>query len=300
MRISEALARLRPFFSFEFFPPKDDAGSKQLFETIETLLPLRPAYVSITYGAGGSTRERTVALAKQIQREIGLTVMAHVTCVGSSRAELRALFDDLARAGIENVLALRGDPPKGASTFEPAPGGFAHASELVAMLRRNYDFCIGAACYPETHVEAKSPGDDLRRLKEKVDSGADFLITQLFFENGRFSQFARQAREAGIGVPILPGLMPITNYAQIARFTSAIGASIPPKLLRELEARRDDSKAVEDLGVAYAALQATELLEQGAPGVHFYTLNRSPATRAIVSALIAGSAWRPSFSTASP
>jgi methylenetetrahydrofolate reductase (NADPH) len=295
MRISEALATIRPFFSFEFFPPKDDAGSKQLFETIEALLPLRPAYVSITYGAGGSSRERTVALAKQIQREIGLTVMAHVTCVGSSRGELRSLFDDLARAGIQNVLALRGDPPKGSDRFETPPGGFSHASELITMLRRNYDFCLGAACYPETHLEAPSPEDDLLHLKEKVGGGADFLITQLFFSNDRFAEFVRSARGAGITLPILPGLMPITNYAQVARFTSSIGASIPPKLLRELEIRRDDQKAVEDLGVAYAALQATELLERGAPGIHFYTLNRSPAARAIVSALIAGSAWRPTF-----
>jgi methylenetetrahydrofolate reductase (NADPH) len=295
VRISEALATLRPFFSFEFFPPKDDEGSKALFQTIELLAPLRPAFVSITYGAGGSSRERTVALAKQIQSEIGLTVMAHVTCVGSTRAELRALFDDLARGGIQNVLALRGDPPKGAQSFETPPGGFAHASDLIAMLRRNYDFCIGAACYPEGHTEAASPADDMRRLKEKVDAGADFLISQLFFDNARFSEFISQARACGIGVPIVPGLMPITNYQQVARFTSTIGASIPPKLLRELDLRRDDSKAVEDLGVAYAALQATELLQRGASGLHFYTLNRSPATRAIVSALIAGSAWRPSF-----
>lgn len=295
VRISDALATLRPFFSFEFFPPKDDAGSRQLFASIEALAPLRPAFVSITYGAGGSSRDRTVSLAKQIQAELGLTVMAHVTCVGSSRAELRSLFDDLARAGIENVLALRGDPPKGSTQFEASAGGFSFASELIAMLRRNYDFCIGAACYPEVHLEAPDAEADLRRLKEKVDAGADFLISQLFFNNDRFAAFVKQARALGIAVPILPGLMPITNYQQVARFTSSIGASIPPKLLRELELRAQDGKAVEDLGVAYAALQATELLQQGAPGVHFYTLNRSPATRAIVSALIAGSAWRPVF-----
>ncbi len=296
MRISDALATVRPFFSFEFFPPKDEAGSTQLFATIEALAPLRPAFVSITYGAGGSSRERTVTLAKQIQNELGLTVMAHVTCVGSTRAELRALFDDLARAGIENVLALRGDPPKGTTQFETPPGGFKYASELIAMLRRNYDFCIGAACYPEAHTEAATPDDDLARLKEKVDAGADFLITQLFFNNDRFASFVARARALGVRVPILPGLMPITTYQQVARFTSSIGASIPPKLLRELDIRREDGKAVEDLGVAYAALQATELLQRGAPGIHFYTLNRSPATRAIVSALTAGSAWRPTFS----
>jgi methylenetetrahydrofolate reductase (NADPH) len=298
VRISDALATQRPFFSFEFFPPKDDEGSRALLSTIELLAPLRPAFVSITYGAAGSSRERTVALAKQIQREIGLTVMAHVTCVGSTRAELRSLFDDLARGGIENVLALRGDPPKGAAAFEAPPGGFAHAIDLIVMLRRNYDFCIGAACYPETHTEAPSPQADLHRLKEKVDAGADFLISQLFFDNDRFAEFDAQARACGIDVPLIPGLMPITNASQVTRFTSSIGASIPPKLLRELELRREDPKAVEDLGVAYAALQATELLGRGAPGIHFYTLNRSPATRAIVSALIAGSAWRPSFGAA--
>lgn len=298
MRISDALATTRPFFSFEFFPPKDETGSLQLLATIEALAPLGPAFVSITYGAGGSSRDRTVALAKQIQSELGLTVMAHVTCVGSTRSELRALFDDLARAGIENVLALRGDPPKGATHFVTPPGGFGQATELIAMLHRNYDFCIGAACYPETHVEAPDSATDLRHLKEKVDAGADFLITQLFFNNDRFAAFERDARAAEIHVPILPGLMPITSYQQVARFTSAIGATIPPKLLREMELRHDDGKAVEDLGVAYAALQATELLQRGAPGIHFYTLNRSPATRAIVSALIAGSAWRPSFSLA--
>ena len=297
MRVSEALATMRPFFSFEFFPPKDDAGAKQLFATIETLLPLRPAFVSITYGAGGSSRDRTVSLAKRIQSDIGLTVMAHVTCVGSTRTELRSLFDDLARAGIENVLALRGDPPKGTSTFATPDGGFSNAQELIAMLRRNYDFCIGAACYPETHLDAKSPEADLAYLKAKVDAGADFLITQLFFNNDRFVEFETRAKNVGIRVPILPGLMPITDYAQAARFTSAIGATIPPKLLRELELRREDGRAVEDLGVAYAALQATELLQHGAPGVHFFTLNRSPATRAIVSALTAGSAWRPMLST---
>jgi methylenetetrahydrofolate reductase (NADPH) len=295
MRISEALASFRPFFSFEFFPPKDDAGSQQLFATIETLQPLRPAFVSITYGAGGSTRSRTVALAKQIQSEIGLTVMAHVTCVGSTRAELRSLFDDLARAGIENVLALRGDPPKGETEFQAPPGGFAHANDLIAMLKRNYDFCVGAACYPETHIEAPSEEDDMARLVGKVEAGADFLISQLFFNNDRYADFERRARTAGIKVPIVPGLMPITSYQQVSRFVATIGASVPPKLLRELDLRKDDSKAVEDLGVAYAALQATELLQQGAPGIHFYTLNRSPATRAIVSALIAGSAWRPAF-----
>jgi methylenetetrahydrofolate reductase (NADPH) len=294
MRISEVLARQRPFFSFEFFPPRDDAGSRQLFTTIEALAPLRPAFVSITYGAGGSTLARTVALAKEIQTEIGLTVVAHVTCVGANRAELRALFDELARAGIENILALRGDPSRG-SQFEAVEGGFAHANELVAMLRRNYGFCIGAACYPEKHPEAATLDEDLTALKNKVEAGADFLVSQLFFDNARFFEFERRARFAGINVPILPGLMPITNFGQIERFVAMCGATIPPKLRVEMESRKDDVNAVEDLGVAYASMQALELLQAGVPGLHFYTLNRSPATRAIVSSLLAASAWRPAF-----
>jgi methylenetetrahydrofolate reductase (NADPH) len=294
MRIRDALATQRPFFSFEFFPPRDDEGSRRLFETIAALQPLRPAFVSITYGAGGSTRARTVALAKEIQQQIGLTVVAHVTCIGADRAQLRVLFDDLARAGIENVLALRGDPPAGAS-FQPAPGGFAHASELIGMLRRNYGFCIGAACYPEKHPEAATFDEDLRNLKLKAEAGADFLVSQLFFDNEHFFEFDRRARAAGVELPILPGLMPITNFAQIQRFVAMCGASIPPKLRVEMEARKDDVKAVEDLGVAYASMQALGLLQSGAPGIHFYTLNRSPATRAIVSSLLAASAWRPVF-----
>jgi methylenetetrahydrofolate reductase (NADPH) len=295
MRIGEALASTRPFFSFEFFPPKDEDGSRQLFQAIAALQPLRPAFVSITYGAGGSTRARTVALAKKIQLEAGLTVVAHVTCVGSTRAELRELFDDLARAGIQNVLALRGDPPKGESAFVAPAGGFAHASDLIAMLKRNYDFCIGAAYYPEKHPEAPSMEADLRHLKEKVDAGADFLVSQLFFDNDAYFSFERRARAAGILSPMLPGLMPITNFEQIKRFVAMCGATIPPKLHVEMESRKGDAEAVEALGVAYASMQAVALLQSGVPGIHFYTLNKSPATRAIVSSLLAASAWRPAL-----
>jgi methylenetetrahydrofolate reductase (NADPH) len=292
MRISEALETQRPFFSFEFFPPKTDEAFEHLLEAAWTLRELRPAFVSVTYGAGGSTRARTIDVSKRMQSEVGLNVMAHVTCVGSTRADLRGVLADLEAAGIENVLALRGDPPKDAAAFEAVPGGFSHANELIAMVRRNYRFCIGGACYPEKHVEAASIEEDVAHLKRKVDQGAEFLITQLFFDNDRYFSFVDRLRAAGIRVPVLPGIMPITNYEQIRRFTALCGAAIPPKLLAELEARRDDAKAVEDLGVAYASLQAAELLRRGAPGVHFYTLNKSPATRAIVSALLAATAWR--------
>ena len=294
MRISEALATQRPFFSFEFFPPKDDDGSRRLFETIEALQPLRPAFVSITYGAGGSSRARTVALAKEIQQQIGLTVVAHVTCVGASRSELRALFDDLARAGIENVLALRGDAPSG-TAFEVPPDGFAHASDLIAVLKRSYGFCIGAACYPEKHPQARDAREDLEYALLKQSAGAEFFVSQLFFDNQRFFEFGKRARAAGVTAPILPGLMPITNFGQIERFVAICGATIPPKLRVEMEGRKGDAKAIEDLGVAYASMQVLGLLQGGVPGVHFYTLNRSPATRAIVSAIVAASAWRPTF-----
>ncbi|HUY11592.1 MAG TPA: methylenetetrahydrofolate reductase [NAD(P)H] [Candidatus Dormibacteraeota bacterium] len=293
MDIAQQLASRRPFFSFEFFPPKDDAGREQLFATVASLDALAPAFVSITYGAGGSTRARTVDLAKQIAERTGITVLAHVTAYGQSRTELRSLFDELSRSGIKNVLALRGDPPRNGGT---EVGEFPYARDLVAFLERSYDFCIGAACYPETHIEAVSPEADLAHLVAKVAAGARFLITQLFFDNEKYFSFVERARAAGISVPILPGIMPITNYDQIARFTKMCGASFPPKLVAELEKQREHPKAIEDLGVAYAAVQAMELLRGGAPGVHFYTLNRSPAARAIGSALLAASAWRPVFS----
>lgn len=292
MRISQALATQRPFFSFEFFPPRTDEAYRHLLDAAYTLRELRPAFVSVTYGAGGSTRARTIEVSKQIQTEVGLNVMAHVTCVGSTRADLRNVLTELEAAGIQNVLALRGDPPKDAAAFEPVPGGFAHASDLAAMVKRNFRFCIGGACYPEKHIEATSIDDDIANLKRKVEAGAEFLITQLFFDNDKYFTFVDRLKRAGIDVPVLPGLMPITNYDQIRKFTAMCGAVIPPKLLAELDARRDDPEAVQDLGVAYATLQAAELLARGAPGIHFYTLNKSPATRAIVSALLAATAWR--------
>ncbi len=295
MRISDALAAQRPFFSFEFFPPKNDEAHAQLLETARTLRELRPAFVSVTYGAGGSTRSRTVEVSKQIRNDIGLNVMAHVTCVGSSRSELRSLLSDLDAAGIENVLALRGDPPRNAASFVQPPDGFAHADALVSMIKRSFDFCVGGACHPEKHMEAPDFDTDLEHLRGKVEAGAEFLITQLFFDNDKYFAFVERARAAGIGVPILPGIMPITNYEQITRFVALCGATIPPKLLVELEERKAEPKAVEDLGVAFATLQCADLLRRGAPGIHFYTLNKSPASRAIVSSLIAATAWSPSF-----
>ncbi len=299
MRISDLLrfARERgePIFSFEFFPPKTDGGVRALFDTVETLRPLGPAYVSVTYGAGGSSRQRTVELVKRLKRETEVEAMAHVTCVGASRDELAALLDEIADAGIQNVLALRGDPPRGEPAFVPHPEGFAHASELVAFVRsrpERWRFCVGAAAYPEGHVETRDLGQDLRNLKVKADAGADFLVTQLFFENAKYFAFVDRARAAGISLPILPGIMPFTNVEQVERFTAMCGASIPPLLRAAMEVRRTDPESARELGVAYAGLQCADLLRRGAPGVHFYTLNRSTSTRAILAALRASEPWR--------
>ena len=291
------LARERgePVFSFEFFPPRTEEGVTALFHTVEALRPLAPGFVSVTYGAGGSTRAHTVELVKRLKRETGIEAMAHVTCVGAARAEIAATLDEFAEAGVQNVLALRGDPPRGQASFSPHPEGFRHASELVAYIRSQparWDFCLGAAAYPEGHPETRDLDADLRHLKAKVEAGADFLVTQLFFPNAAFDGFVARARAAGIQAPVLPGIMPFTNVEQVERFTATCGATIPPRLQAAMEVRRTDPDAARDLGVAYASLQCQDLLRRGAPGIHFYTLNRSTSTRAIVAALRAAEPWR--------
>lgn len=290
MKIGALLGRPEPFISFEFFPPKTDAGVEKLMETIEGLRLLEPAFVSVTYGAGGSSRERTIEVVTRIKAELGIEPMAHVTCVGHSRDDLRGLFGEFRRAGIENVMALRGDPPQGAERFEPSPGGFRYAKELIALLAGEFSFSIGAAAYPEKHQEAATVAADIENAAEKVRAGANFLITQFFFENDVYFGYVDRLREAGVEVPVIPGIMPITNYEAIARMTKMSGATIPQRLRCELDARAHEPDAVAELGVAYTALQCRELLARGAPGLHFYTLNKSPATRAVVSALLATSA----------
>ena len=287
MRITDRLRSRAPFFSFEFFPPKTEAGVVSLMATIETLRPLDPAFVSVTYGAGGSTRDRSVEVAKRIKNEIGIEVLAHVTCADSGADEIRALFRELESAGIENVLALRGDPPKGETTFVAHAEGFRYATDLIGLLEREFDFCIGGAAYPEKHPEAPSLHADLDAAERKVAAGARFLVTQLFFDNRVYHDYVARLRARGVTVPVLPGIMPITNYDQIERFTAMCGATIPAGLRAELDARRNEPEAVSELGVAFATLQCVELLESGAPGIHFYTLNKSPSTRAVVSALLA-------------
>ncbi len=291
MRIDEIIAREGPAFSFEFFPPKTPTGESNLYDALSELRALEPAFVSVTYGAGGSTRERTIEIVKSIRERYGLEAMAHFTCVGATAEELRETLEEMRAAGIDNVLALRGDPPAGQQRWAKTEGGLEYSRELVQLIAREHPFAIGAACFPETHIHASSPEDDLAHLVAKVDAGVDFLITQLFFDNERYFEFVRRARAAGITVPIVPGIMPITKPGQIERMTEKCGASIPPALRDELKARGEDEEAVAELGVAYASLQCAELLAAGAPGIHFYTLNRSPATRAILSALKLHKPW---------
>ena len=230
-------------------------------------------------------------MIRRIHRELDVQPVAHFTCVGASVADLRANLDAMRDAGIDNILALRGDPPQGEDVFTPAPDGLSHGSELIKLIHDSYDACVGGACYPETHIESRSMEDELRYTKLKEEAGASFLITQLFFDNRAYFDFVSRARAAGVTVPIIPGIMPITNVTQIKRFTSKIGATIPAALMDALVSRQDDPDAVLQLGVAWSTLQCSELLSGGAPGVHFYTLNRSPATRAILSALRAAQPW---------
>jgi len=286
MRIADAFGPGRPpVISFEFFPPRTPEAERRLYDTVAKLAPLQPTFVSVTYGAGGTTRQLTRDIVARIKREIGIEAMAHLTCVGHTAAELAEILDDLTAAGIENVLALRGDPPKGQTTFTPTPGGFSHGSELAAFINGRWDVCLVGAAYPEKHLEAPDLDTDLRNLKRKVEAGARVLITQLFFEPTTYFAFVKRARDAGIGVPIVPGIMPITNVSQIERFTSMCGATIPASLRDLLAGVRDDEDAVSAIGIEWARDQCRALLEGGAPGLHFYTLNRSRSTREILGLL---------------
>ena len=278
MRICDCFMTGEPVFSFEFFPPKNPDEVEKLFKTVRALAKLNPSFVSVTYGAGGSTRLLTVDLVSRIKNEIGIEAMAHLTCVGHTAEEIADILDRLDAAGIENVLALRGDPPKGQKEFVRTEGGFGYSEELVRFIRAQYGFCLGGAGYPEGHIETLDKEADLRHLKAKVDAGLDFIITQLFFESHLYFDFVDRARAIGIHVPIVPGIMPVTNVDSLERFTAMCGASIPSKLRSRLEAVREDEQAVHAVGVDWATEQCRALLDGGAPGIHFYTLNRSRST----------------------
>ncbi len=282
MRIIDEIWDRSPTLSFEFFPPQDDIGFWDLYRTIESLKPLSPSYVSVTYGAGGGTRKKTLELVARIKRDSGIEPLAHLTCVEHTRVEIAEIVDNLKNNRVENILGLRGDPPEGKGKFEPMPDGFAHASDLIEFIRdRHPGLCLGGACHPETHPEAAGPEADLENLKRKVDAGVNFLITQLFFNNDDFYRFRDRCAEAGVFVPLVAGIMPILSVKQIKRFTGMCGAGIPADLLSKIEAVEDDPDAVRHLGVLHATEQCQDLIENGVGGLHFYTLNRSTATRAI-------------------
>jgi len=291
MRIDELLERQRPVFSVEFFPPKTEQGVEGLFETVAALEPLAPDYVSVTYGAGGATRDGTVEIAERIRDQHGIEAMAHLSCVGETRAGLTAILERYAAIGIENVLALRGDPPRGEDEFKPPADGLSSAAELTAFIGERHDFTIGGACFPEVHPEAPDLDTDLAYLRTKVEAGAGFLITQLFFDNRVYFDFVAAARARGIAVPIIPGVIPIASYGQAARICELCDASIPAELAAAMEALGGDAEAEALLGVAYAAQQCDELLAAGAPGIHFIALNRAPGTRAVLAALRASRPW---------
>ena len=281
MKIRDLFSLQPQTFSFEFFPPKTPQDVDDLFVRAHELKALGPSFISVTYGAGGSTRRNTIDLVCRLQAELDMVAMAHVTGVGHSQAELREVLEELRDRGVENLMCLRGDPPRGQSNFVPAPDGFAYAYELVTLARSISDFSIGVAGYPEMHPESVDKHRDLEYLRAKVACGADFVTTQLFFDNCDYFDFCERAQRNGITARIIPGIMPITNYRQIVRFTTMCGATLPAALQQRLEPVADDPQAVLEIGVDWAWRQCEELLANGAPGVHFYTLNRSLATQRI-------------------
>jgi len=283
MKLSDILAAAdKPLISCEFFPPKTDKGEENLWQCLNELRSIQPAYISVTYGAGGTTQDRTKGIVSRIKAETGLSPVAHLTCVGANQDQLAALLADYRAAGIENILALRGDAPAGMDHFEAVAGGFSHATDLIAFLRTQGDFSIACATYPEGHPESKGGvADDIRYLKIKQDQGADAAVTQYFFDNDIFFRFRDACRASGVTLPIIPGIMPIGNFEQITRFSAMCGASIPDALRQQMEPIKDDLDAVKALGIELAARQCRELLQAGVPGLHFYTLNRSEATLAI-------------------
>ena len=286
MRIGDIYQHDRFGLSVEIFPPKTSDGDAALLETLSDLAPFEPAFVSCTYGAGGSTRGRTLDWCRTIRDRFGLSATAHFTCVGSSRAELLNWLTDAQAAGVENIMALRGDAPAGDTTFRPAPDGLRYAADLVALIREQHgDFGIGVAGYPEKHPEADTHAIDLENLKAKVDRGADAVFTQLFFANDHFYRFRDAAQAAGIKLPLVPGVMPITSFDRIKRITALCGAQFPDALAARLEAVKDDKDAQFEIGVDYAVEQCRSLIKSGVPGLHFYVLNKSSACQRIFEAL---------------
>ena len=285
MRISEAYGAGKFGLSFELFPPKTAAGEQELFRHLAQLVPFRPSYVTCTYGAGGSTRDKTLEIVQQVRQRHGLPVASHLTCVGATVDELRAYLTEATRRGVDNIVALRGDPPQGESTFRAVAGGYRYAAEMVGLVRKEFPhFGIAVAGYPETHREAESPAADLENLRQKVERGADIVITQLFYDNYDFFRFRERCQHLGIDVPIVPGILPVTSLAQIQRITSLCGAQLPESLVQALAEQGDDVDGQFKVGVEFATRQVQGLIDGGIPGIHFYVLNKSPATAAVLQA----------------
>lgn len=284
MRIPALYAQPAPTISFEFFPPKTDEAEQTLFlETVPALKSLEPAFISVTYGAGGGTRDRTLRMVKRIKRDFGIESMAHLTCVGSTREALGNVLDEAHTLGIDNILALRGDPPRGQTSFQPVEGGFSYAVELIRFVKERNHFAIGAACYPEGHVECPDKQLDWDRAAAKVDAGAEFLITQLFYDAGDFLAFEDYARNRrGVRVPIVPGVLPFLSAEQIKRFTSLCGARLSDELRRRIETYAHDDESVRRLGVEVCTDICRQLLDHGVPGIHLYCLNRATSCAEIV------------------
>lgn len=283
MSISHAYGPGKFGLSFELFPPKTPAGEQEMFRHLEHLMAFRPSYVTCTYGAGGSTRDKTLDIVTQARRRFGVPVASHLTCVGSTVDELRAYLAEAAERGVDHIVALRGDPPRGETNFRPVEGGLRYASELVDLVRREFgQFGIAVAGYPETHQEAVSPQADLENLRRKVEAGGDIVITQLFYVNDDFFRFRERCWQLGIRAPIVPGILPVTNLAQIQRITSMCGAHLPAQLSKALSAAEDDADRQFEAGIAFATGQVQELVDAGIPGLHFYVLNKSPATTAVL------------------
>ncbi|MDP7268490.1 MAG: methylenetetrahydrofolate reductase [NAD(P)H] [Pirellulales bacterium] len=286
MNIREAYGPGKFGLSFELFPPKTEKGETALFAHVEKLMAFQPSYITCTYGAGGSTHEKTLDIISHVREQYGCAVASHLTCVGSTRDELFEYLRETADRDIRNIVALRGDPPQGTDAFEQVEGGLRYASELVELIRSRWpEFGIAVAGYPETHREAESPQADLENLRRKVDAGGDVILTQLFYNNSDFFRFRDACTELGITVPIVPGILPVTNLAQIERITSLCGASLPVAFKEDLGRCGDDAAQQFDVGVDFARGQVQELLEQGVPGVHFYVLNKSKATGTILASL---------------
>jgi len=284
MQIRETYGEGKFGLSFELFPPKTQPGEEALFRHLDELVKFAPSYVTCTYGAGGSTRDKTLDIVTAVKQRYGCPVATHLTCVGATVEQLRGYLTDAAARGIDYVVALRGDPPSGEAMFRPVEGGLSHANELVELIRREFPrFGIAVAGYPETHQEAPSPQDDLRNLKRKVDAGGEVVITQLFYDNADFFRFRERCAAAGIDVPIVPGILPVTNFAQIQRITSLCGARLPEPFVDELRSCGDDEQRQFDAGVARAVAQVQELVDAGVPGIHFYVLNKSQATSRVLS-----------------